>query len=140
MGVGLGNAGFYMPEYLDGYAWRLPEVRELVFRSGSLLNIKSLWIRILAETGIVGFAFYLAWWFMNWWTGIFMESRNDRLQATLGSMVLFSLVASLLEGFSLDTFALPYPWIPTGLLGAAFAMACKNEIKSGSTTGGEKSP
>lgn len=140
MGVGLGNAGFYMPEYLDGYAWRLPEVRDLVFRSGSLLNIKSLWIRILAETGIVGFAFYLAWWFMNWWTGVFMESRNDRLQATLGSMVLFSLVASLLEGFSLDTFALPYPWIPTGLLGAAFAMACKNEIKSGSTTGGEKSP
>ena len=50
-GVGLGHAGFYLPHFLNDYAFRLTEVRNLLYRSQTLLNIKSLWIRILAETG-----------------------------------------------------------------------------------------
>jgi hypothetical protein len=42
IGVGVGFSGFYFPEYLPDYAWKLTEVRDLVYRSSGLLNIKSL--------------------------------------------------------------------------------------------------
>ena len=35
---------------------------------------------------------------------------------------LLALVAQLVEGFSLDTFALPQLWILVGLLTAAFSL------------------
>jgi O-antigen ligase len=59
-GIGLGNAGFYFTDLLPPYAWRLVEIREYFFHSNILLNIKSMWFRVLAETGIVGFAAFTA--------------------------------------------------------------------------------
>jgi hypothetical protein len=120
MGVGLGKAGYFMPDYLDGYAWRLAEVRGLMFRSDNLLNIKSLWIRVLAETGAVGFAFLGTWLYTNWHTAQKMQLSDNSLTKVLGSMGGFVLIGLLLEGFSLDTFALPYIWFSLGLLTAGF--------------------
>ena len=114
-GVGFGHAGFYLPGLLNDYAFRLTEVRNLLYRSDTLLNIKSLWIRILAETGITGFAFFFVWYLHSLF-GNFRFLRNpDPLKTTAAWMGCFALLAFILEGFSLDTFALPYIWLSVGL-------------------------
>ncbi len=57
-GVGLGNAGFYFKQLLPDYAWQLSEVRVYSYHSTGLLNVKSMWMRIFAELGIVGFSVF----------------------------------------------------------------------------------
>lgn len=119
LGVGLGTAGFYMPAKLSNYAWGLIEIRLLLYRWTTLLNIKSLWVRILAETGLIGFAFFLSWLYVFLISARFLEKSQTRLQVTLGSMGIFLCLGLLLEGFSIDSFALPYIWFSFGLVTAA---------------------
>jgi O-antigen ligase len=121
-GVGLGKVGFFLNSYLSGYAWRLDEVRDLVYRSGSILNIKSLWVRLLAETGIVGFSLFAAWLFGLWQTTKIVENTDDKLVKSIAWAGKFVLIGLLLEGFSVDTFALPYFWLSFGLLTASMEM------------------
>ena len=117
-GVGLGHAGYYLPKYLNDYAYRLVEVRDLLYRSNTLLNIKSLWIRILAEGGILGFSCFFIWYLRSLLGNMLGLHTSDRLRSTASWMGCFTLLAFLLEGFSLDTFALPYLWFSTGLAAA----------------------
>ena len=119
LGVGLGHAGFYLPQCLNDYAYRLAEVRRLLYRSQTLLNIKSLWIRIPAETGICGFVFFLAWYLHSLLGNILLIGHQDRIKQTAAWMGCFTCLAFLLEGFSLDTFALPYLWFSIGLAAGA---------------------
>lgn len=119
LGVGLGHAGFYLPLKMNDYAFRLIEVRNLLYRSNTLLNIKSLWIRILAETGIVGFVFFFIWYLRNLLSNVICLKKRDPMRRTAAWMGCFVLIAFLLEGFSLDTFALPYIWFSVGLTAAA---------------------
>ncbi len=119
LGVGLGHAGLYLPQALNDYAYRLVEVRSLLFRSNTLLNIKSLWIRILAETGIAGFAFFFIWYLRSLLSSTLTLNSENLIKRTAAWMGCFTLTAFILEGFSLDTFALPYIWFSTGLAAAA---------------------
>lgn len=114
-GVGLGHAGYYLPNALNDYAYRLVEVRDLLYHSNTLLNIKSLWIRILAESGILGFSFFFIWYLRSLLGNITLLNVPDKLKSTAAWMGCFTLLAFILEGFSLDTFALPYLWFNTGL-------------------------
>jgi len=123
-GVGLGHAGLYLPQLMNDYAFRLVEVRRLLFRSNTLLNIKSLWIRILAETGIVGFAFFFIWYLRSFFTNAIRLTHSNKMIRTAAWMGCFALIAFIFEGFSLDTFALPYIWFSAALAAAA------GEIKS----------
>jgi hypothetical protein len=127
LGVGLGNAGFYFPHTLSDYAWTQYEVRELAYRSDILMNIKSFWVRLLAETGIVGFAFFTSWLYVLWRSARSLLRRKwstGRQLAVAGQLIV---VAFLIEGFSLDSFALPYLWVSLGLVTAAAVM----EVPSG---------
>jgi O-antigen ligase len=119
LGVGLGNAGFYFPDTLSQYSWTQYEVRELVYRSSVLLNIKSLWVRLLAETGIVGFAFFVGWLYLLWHSARSLERSRWPTGRRLGIAGQLIAAAFLIEGFSLDTFALPYLWVSMGLVTAA---------------------
>ena len=128
IGVGLGHAGFYLPEALSAFALQLVEVRDLLFRSDILLNTKSLWVRLLAETGIIGFAFFIGWLIRCWGTCWHMIRSALPVQNTLGWMGCFTLVALLMEGFSLDTFALPYFWISLGMVGGSEWLSAKDTV------------
>ena len=122
LGVGTGHAGYYLPSMLNDYAFRLVEVRDLLFHSNTLLNIKSLWIRILAESGIVGFIFFFIWYLRSFLTSALALRSKNILTSTASWMGCFTLLAFLLEGFSLDTYALPYLWFSAGLSAGALSI------------------
>ncbi len=117
-GVGLGHAGFYLPALLNNYAYRLIEVQALLYRSNTLLNIKCLWIRILAETGMIGFAFFFIWYLKHLLGCLVQLNAPLPVSRTAAWMGCFALIAFIPEGFSLDTFALPYIWFSAGMAAA----------------------
>jgi hypothetical protein len=134
IGVGLGNAGFYFPTSLPAFAWKLVEVQGLVNRSTVLMNIKSIWVRLLAETGIVGFSLFCTWVILVWLSARKAAVSETPLLRTLGLGGQFVVIALLLEGFSIDSFALPYVWISTGLVTAAAGIcSIRTSLPAGDT-------
>lgn len=122
LGVGLGLAGFYIPSSIVAYGWSLVEVKTLLFHGSGLLNIKSLWFRLLAETGIVGFSLFFTWLFVVLMTSIrlFIEKRN--IFKAVGLMGILVVIGFLIEGFSIDSFAMPYLWFSAGIVTAGFSI------------------
>lgn len=115
LGVGLGNAGFYFPDNIPSYGWSLLEVRKLLYRSHLLLNVKSLWFRLLAETGIIGFSIFIGW-LISLYSALTEKLRSTRLiEKTLGFTGVFVLFGLVFEGLSIDSFAMPYWWVSLGL-------------------------
>ncbi len=123
LGVGLGNTGFFFPTELPAYGWNLTEVIEYFYQSPYLPNIKSFWIRLLAETGIAGFSAFLTWYLVIWASARFLRQSDKVNYRVIGWAGLFVLVAFLTEGFSVDTFALPYLWVSLGMVSAMAAAA-----------------
>ena len=117
-GVGLGNAGFYFQQQMPGFGWSLTEVNTVMFRSTAIPNTKSLWARILAEGGLFGFAFWLGWLYLVWRAARQAYRSGKPLVRTIGLAGTLVLVALLSEGFSVDSFALPFLWISCGLVTA----------------------
>ena len=123
LGVGLGNAGFFFPSKITPYGWTLIEIRRLMYEYDVLLNIKSLWVRILAETGLVGFSIYLSWLILllSAFERVLRDGKG--MYAALGLAGIFVIVALPAEGFSIDSFALPYLWISLGLAVSAMRLS-----------------
>ena len=119
LGVGLGNAGYFFPQTMSSFGWGLFEVRNLMYSAPDLPNIKSLWVRLLAETGLIGFGCFVIWLNLHWMTGRELEKQKTRYGPWLGMAGQFVLIGLLLEGFSVDSFALPYFWVTLGLVAAA---------------------
>jgi hypothetical protein len=92
-----------------------------------LVNIKSFWVRLLAETGLVGFSLFAAWQAFLWGAGKFLRSNRSALMRTVGWMGTFAILAFIPEGFSIDSFALPYLWVSMGLVTAAVVLARREE-------------
>lgn len=122
LGVGLGNAGFFFHQSLPARAPVLVEVIKITMQSGFLPNVKSLWMRLLGETGLVGFGLFTAWMVVLWGTGKFLRALKDPLLRAVGWMGLLALLAQVGDGFSIDTFALPYSWVTFGILTAVGSM------------------
>jgi O-antigen ligase len=125
LGVGLGNAGFYFPEKIPAFGWALWEVSQVFYYHGHLPNIKSLWVRILAETGILGFTVFLAWTYLLWISGRLARFVRDPVIKMAGLVGHLVIVAFIIEGFSVDSFALPYYWFSAGILSAGAFLARK---------------
>lgn len=129
LGVGLGNSGFFFLDNCPSIGWTSTEVRYLLNSSPYLPNVKSLWVRLLAETGLVGFSIFIAWLMTLWRTTFHtLQSRLPfhRLVAFMSQLMLVALIA---EGFSIDSFALPYLWVVAGLAAAAGASHRKNLLQ-----------
>jgi hypothetical protein len=121
-GVGLGNAGFYFTEHLPAVALRSSEMVQTLNQALFLPNIKSFWIRLLAETGLFGASLFLSWYFLLWSASRRLTREMSVLLRTMGWMGSITLLTFLAEGFSIDSFALPYLWISLGLVTAASAL------------------
>ncbi len=124
-GVGLGNAGFYFIERMHGIAYNSLEMRDIVFRAGSLPNIKNIWIRLLAETGFIGFVLFVVWLFILWRSAGFLRKSTSNIFKILGLAGRLCLAAYVMEGFSMDSFAMPYLWVMAGLISAGAVLVRK---------------
>lgn len=123
LGVGLGNSGFFFPQQMSYLAYRSSEIMYTINEAAYLVNIKSFWVRLLAETGLVGFSLFATWQALLWGAGKFLRSNQSVLLRTIGWMGAFAILAFIPEGFSIDSFALPYLWVSMGLVTAASALA-----------------
>jgi hypothetical protein len=126
LGVGLGNVGFFFKQNFPVIANRLNEILYVVTFENYLPNVKSIWMRILGETGLVGFSLFCTWLFVLWKAGKALGKQQETLLRLFGWMGLFVIIAFTAEGFSIDSYALPYLWVSLGLVTAASAIARKS--------------
>jgi hypothetical protein len=129
LGVGLGNTGFFFAQHLPVIAGRLNEIIYVLTYENYLPNVKSLWVRLMSETGLAGFSLFCTWFYILWRAGKHLEQQSTPVYRLFGWMVFFVIVAFLAEGFSIDSFALPYLWVSMGVVTAASA-AARREIYS----------
>ena len=122
LGVGLGNVGQFSGKFLSAQAWTMDEVRNLLFYATIIPNTKSLWVRLLSETGLVGFSCFLTWLIVMWFTGRKLYKQKEPIFKMVGFAGQLVLLAYIVEGFSMDTFALPYVWISMGIMIAASSL------------------
>lgn len=121
IGVGLGQSGFYLLKDLPGWAYdRIEEISAMVVPTSNLFpNPKNLWARLLSETGIAGtllFGVFVVFVLVG--ALALMRSRDVRARY-LGTAGLMSWLAVVVQGFSLDSFALPTMWVSFGIVGSA---------------------
>jgi O-antigen ligase len=117
LGVGPGNAGLLFEQTVVDYGFGLTEIQQVVREASfGFPNPKNLWARLLAETGVVGFLLF-GWWFAS--LGLRAAAlwrRGKGFERYLGLAGVLALLAQLVEGFSLDTYALPQLWLVFGLV------------------------
>jgi O-antigen ligase len=120
LGVGPGNAGFFFEENRPAYGYQLTEIRNVLndLNSG-FPNPKNLWARILAENGIIGFSAFAAWFGLMGIAGLWLWRQGRGAESAIGLAGALGCAAQVVEGFSLDTYALPHFWVLLGLVSAA---------------------
>jgi hypothetical protein len=123
LGVGLGNTGYFFAQHLPVIADRLNEIMYVLTYEYYLPNVKSFWVRLLSETGLIGFSLFCTWFYVLWCGGKNLERHGRQELRLFGWMAFFVIVAFLAEGFSIDSFALPYLWVSLGVVTAASAVA-----------------
>jgi O-antigen ligase len=128
LGVGLGNSGFLFLETVPSFGYRLPEIISIANGSPQFPNPKNLWIRLLSETGIIGFSVFIIWLSLLALGARSLLKQKKGLIAILGLAGLLALLAQVFEGFSLDTFALPQLWIMLGLLTATLSLKPVSDV------------
>jgi O-antigen ligase len=120
LGVGPGNAGFFFEQTLPEYGYRLAEIQALIRESSfGFPNPKNLWAKLLAETGIAGFVLFGLWFALMGFGAAVLRRKGDGLDRVLGLAGMIVFLTQMVEGFSMDTFALPQLWLIFGLATAA---------------------
>ena len=132
LGAGFGIPGYYFPVTLSNFGTRLPEINKVVLTQNFIPNAKNLWIRLLSETGIVGFALFASWVLTHWRNADDLEKQsNPGLLKAMGLVGKLIVIAMIVEGFSLDTFGLPYYWIGLGLIASSWLIQDQQSAKIG---------
>jgi hypothetical protein len=122
-GVGLGNYAFFFEEMLpDQPLAIMPEVLRLVTPGAGdtgLITSKNLYFRLLAETGLIGMATFLAFVVAILGCAIYLWLSKNKERNYFGVAGMLGLLAFGLSAFSYDSFALPNMWVLFGLITAA---------------------
>lgn len=131
LGVGLGQSGFWMWDYLPVWSFNYRSEIMVTYVSASMgyPNPKNLWLRLLAETGLLGTSLYLVFVLLLVLLALNWYLRGDRQRRFVGLFGLLSLAAISVEGFSLDSLANPTLWVPMGLIMGALHHSGPTGIK-----------
>ncbi len=123
LGVGLGNYAFYFEEYLPERSLAvMPEVlRAITPDAGNnrLITPKNFYTRLLAETGLLGTAAFMAFVIAILGCALFLWFSRDREQNFWGIGGVLGVIAFLLSALTFDSFALPNMWVVFGLTTAS---------------------
>jgi len=117
-GIGLGASGMQIYDHIPDWTVTLvSEVSEqLTTNSWVYPNPKNLYIRLLAETGLIGFTLYLLFWLSVLGVVIRWLMKTDGLGRFTGSAGLFVWIVLILFNFTQDSFIDPNQWMGVGIL------------------------
>ncbi len=134
-GAGFGVPGFFFLQTVPDYGSQLLDINELILTKSYLPNAKNLWVRLLAETGIVGFALFVSWLVVHWRNANELERNSEYgLFKAMGLVGKLIVIAMIIEGFSLDSFGLPYYWVSLGLVAATWLIVQKEAVTNSEQT------
>jgi len=121
LGAGFGVPGFFFQTTVPVYGSQLLDINDFMLKPFFLPNAKNYWVRILSETGIIGFAFFASWVVTHWRNAAEIEKHSDNeLLSAMGLTGKMMVIAMIIEGFSIDSFGLPYIWVALGLITATW--------------------
>lgn len=128
-GVGLGASGFYIYDHLPDWALTtVPEIaRQLNPENRLYPNPKSMYLRLLAETGLIGFFVFLAFLLSVLGDAVHALQSGTTTTRYLGIAGLFTWLAVVLYNITQDSFATPNIWINFGILVGMTAFTLKSE-------------
>ena len=117
-GVGLGASGFYIYSHLpDWTLTTVPEIaRQLSPESTLYPNPKNLYVRLLAETGLIGFFLFLALQFSLLGDALIAFRQKLPMARYLGIAAVFTWLALIFYNMTQDSLAIPNLWINLGML------------------------
>jgi len=118
LGVGPGASGLYMYNHLPDWALTtVPEIaRQLSPDSALYPNPKNLYVRLLAETGLIGFFLFLAFQFFVLGDALAALRQGSRLWRFLAVAGIFTWFALVVYNMTQDSLAIPNLWINLGVL------------------------
>ncbi len=118
IGVGLGASGFYIYNHLPDWALTtVPEIaRQLNPENRLYPNPKSMYMRLLAETGLIGFFVFFAFLFSVLGDALRALQSKTMIARYLGIAGIFTWFAVALYNGTQDSFATPNIWINFGIL------------------------
>lgn len=123
LGVGLGNYTFYFDDNLaDRPVYPTPELFDtLVPEEGrhQLVVPKNLFARVLAETGLLGTATFLAFLIGILGSIVYLLLGHTNEQRTWGRAGFLVMIVFVGVAFSVDSFAIPNMWVNFGLVTAS---------------------
>jgi O-antigen ligase len=132
LGVGLGNYAFYFPEMMpDEPLAPWPELLRLIVPEGNrvrLITPKNFYYRLLAETGLVGLAAFIAFLVGILGCALYLWLSSDQEQKYWGRAGLLGLVAFAASAVSFDSFAIPNMWVVFGLTTSAAWIASRQPL------------
>ena len=128
-GVGLGASGFYIYDHLPDWALTtVPEIaRQLNPENRLYPNPKNMYVRLLAETGLVGFFIFVAFLFSVLGDALRALQSQTAVGRYLGIAGIFSWFAIALYNVTQDSFATPNLWINLGILVGITAFMMESE-------------
>jgi len=130
-GVGLGASGFYIYQNLPDWALTtVPEIAKQLSPENRLYpNPKNLYVRLLAETGLIGFFLFVS--FQFYILGDMLNLlRHKEAWARFASVAgVFAWFAITFYNFTQDSLTTPNIWLVPGILvGLSYTLSYK-EIK-----------
>jgi O-antigen ligase len=137
-GVGLGASGFYIYKHLPDWALTtVPEIARQLSPDNLLYpNPKNFYVRLLAETGLIGFFIFVAFLFSVLGEALNASQSKTALGRYLGIAGIFSWFAIALYNVTQDSFATPNIWINFGILVGMTAYPHLASPKSDDTSSG----
>jgi len=133
-GVGLGNTGFFYPEFVPSWGREFRLIRSYISPESPVFpSPKNLPLELLSETGLTGFAVYLLFVIGIAKMGFYLTKSLMVPYRIIGLGGLYSIIGFTINSFNTFSFAFPYTWISLGIVTAAFY-----RLKYRSSGGGQK--
>ncbi len=126
LGTGLGSSGLYLYDYFPDWAlYNNPEIAKHLTPTSSLYpNAKNLYLRLLAETGMIGFVLFMS--FLQAILAQIVDLLRDHKRKIAGIAGLFSFVAITLYYLMQDSFAMAELWINFGIVAGLAQQAAES--------------
>ena len=132
LGAGFGVPGFFFLQTVPDFGSQLLDINEIILTKSYLPNAKNLWVRLLSETGVVGFALFVSWLVVHWRNAADLDrSAKPGLLKAMGLVGKLVVIAMIFEGFSLDSYGLPYFWVSLGLIASSWLIWNQESVNIG---------